>query len=104
VVIRDVIRGRIGFEGLLMSDDIGMHALSGSFDERARGVLEAGCDLALHCSGEMSEMVAVASGASAMTEAARDRLTRAMATATQPRAELALDEALAKRDALLAYA
>jgi beta-N-acetylhexosaminidase len=42
VVIRDVIRGRIGFEGLLMSDDIGMHALSGSFDERARGVLEAG--------------------------------------------------------------
>ncbi|HEX8064646.1 MAG TPA: glycoside hydrolase family 3 N-terminal domain-containing protein, partial [Allosphingosinicella sp.] len=47
VVIGDVIRGRIGFDGFLMSDDIGMHALSGGFGERALGVIEAGCDVAL---------------------------------------------------------
>lgn len=60
-VIADIVRGRIGFEGLLLSDDIGMEALSGSFSERARDVVEAGCDIALHCSGALEEMIAVAS-------------------------------------------
>jgi beta-N-acetylhexosaminidase len=87
-----------------MSDDIGMHALSGGFDERTRGVLAAGCDVALHCSGEMAEMVAVASGADTMSEASRGRLGHAMASAADARQELELAEALAKRDALLAYA
>src|SRR6185369_483921 len=59
-VIRDIIRGRIGFDGLLMSDDLGMHALQGSFTDRTAGVLAAGCDIALHCSGDMDEMIAVA--------------------------------------------
>ena len=59
-VIGEIIRGRIGFDGLLMSDDLGMQALSGGFGERARGVLAAGCDVALHCSGDMAEMAAVA--------------------------------------------
>ena len=49
IVVRDIIRGRIGFDGLLMSDDLGMHALTGGFDERAAGVLAAGCDIVLHC-------------------------------------------------------
>ena len=62
-VIGEIIRGRIGFDGLLMTDDIGMHALFGGFDERTRRALDAGCDLALHCSGEMEEMIAVASAA-----------------------------------------
>src|SRR3546814_13690431 len=56
VVINDIIRRRIGFDGLLMSDDLGMHALKGSFAERAQGVLDAGCDIVLHCSGDLAEM------------------------------------------------
>ena len=63
IVIGEIIRGRIGFDGFLMSDDIGMHALGGGFAERARGVIEAGTDAVLHCSGVMEEMVAVASAA-----------------------------------------
>src|SRR5947209_18346856 len=57
IVIGEIIRGRIGFDGWLMSDDIGMEALSGSFGSRAAGVVAAGCDVALHCSGNMDEMV-----------------------------------------------
>jgi beta-N-acetylhexosaminidase len=104
VVIGDIIRGRIGFDGLLMSDDLGMHALSGGFDARARGVVAAGCDLALHCSGEMDEMVAVASAVGDMGEASRARLERAMATVADAGASAGYAELAAKRDALLAYA
>ena len=78
-VIADIIRGRIGFDGFLMSDDIGMQALSGGFAERTSRVLEAGNDAALHCSGDMAEMVAVAHGAAALTPEGRARLDRAMA-------------------------
>ncbi|HEY0043931.1 MAG TPA: beta-N-acetylhexosaminidase [Allosphingosinicella sp.] len=103
-VIHDIIRTRIGFDGLLMSDDIGMHALTGGFDQRTRGVLDAGNDLALHCSGDMAEMVAVATAAHQLTGKGLERLERAMATiggapSPEPYAELA-----AKRDSLLSYA
>ena len=60
IVIRGIIRERIGFGGFLMSDDIGMEALQGDFGSRAAGVVAAGCDVALHCSGKMDEMIAVA--------------------------------------------
>ena len=60
-VIRDVIRGEIGFEGLLMSDDLSMKALDGPLSVRAKQALFAGCDLALHCNGDMEEMREVAS-------------------------------------------
>jgi beta-N-acetylhexosaminidase len=60
-VIRDVIRGEIGFEGLLMSDDLSMKALDGPLALRAKAALFAGCDLALHCNGDMDEMKDVAS-------------------------------------------
>lgn len=103
-VIGGIIRGRIGFDGLLMSDDLGMHALSGSFTDRARGVIAAGCDLALHCSGDMAEMVEVAEGVGAMTDKARDRLDRAMATIRDAGEGAPYDELVARRDALLAYA
>jgi beta-N-acetylhexosaminidase len=59
-VIRDVIRGEIGFEGLLMSDDLSMKALDGLLSVRARAALFAGCDVVLHCNGDMDEMTDVA--------------------------------------------
>ena len=59
-----MIRGAIGFDGLLMSDDLSMKALSGDFAERARAALAAGCDVVLHCNGDMAEMKAVAPGRS----------------------------------------
>ncbi len=62
-VVIDLIRGEIGFDGLLMSDDISMNALAGGFTERTRGALDAGCDLILHCHGHMNEMVEVANEA-----------------------------------------
>lgn len=103
-VVRNIIRGRIGFDGFLMSDDMGMHALSGGFDERARLILEAGNDATLHCSGDMAEMVAVASASGALTTEARDRLTRAMASlAPDPQTE-SYAELAEKRDRLLALA
>jgi beta-N-acetylhexosaminidase len=59
-VMRDVIRGHIGYDGLVMSDDLSMNALSGSLAERARAAFAAGCDMALHCNGRLEEMDAVA--------------------------------------------
>ena len=72
-VIGDVIRKHIGFQGVLVSDDLSMKALGGDFADRARGCLAAGCDVALHCNGDMGEMVQVAQGASEMTRAAWSR-------------------------------
>lgn len=63
VIVREVIRGLIGFQGLLMSDDLSMGALSGSLGQRTRAALAAGCDVALHCNGQMDEMRAVAEAA-----------------------------------------
>jgi beta-N-acetylhexosaminidase len=102
VVINDIIRGRIGFDGLLMTDDLGMHALSGGFDERTRLALEAGCDVALHCSGKMEEMLAVASAAGPLTDKGRERLERAMATIPDAGERPAYAELAERRDRLLA--
>jgi beta-N-acetylhexosaminidase len=104
IVIAEVIRARIGFAGLLMSDDLGMSALSGGFGERAAGVIAAGCDIALHCSGDMAEMEAVAAALGGIGEAARARLDRAMATIAGVAPEGEFAEFAAKRDALLALA
>jgi beta-N-acetylhexosaminidase len=101
-VIGDIIRGRIGFEGWLMSDDLGMEALSGDFGSRAAGVVAAGCDVALHCSGKMDEMVAVAAAVPAMTSDGEARLARAMATVLVADDGADFADAVAKRDALLA--
>ncbi|HEX8062344.1 MAG TPA: glycoside hydrolase family 3 N-terminal domain-containing protein, partial [Allosphingosinicella sp.] len=104
IVIGDVIRGEIGFDGFLMSDDIGMNALGGGFDERARGVIEAGTDAVLHCSGKIQEMVAVASAAGELGGAARKRLERAMASVAGASDGLAYEVLAEKRDRLLALA
>jgi len=102
-VIGDVIRGRIGFDGFLMSDDLGMEALQGDFGSRAAGVVAAGCDAALHCSGKMDEMIAVARAVPALGAEADARLARAMATTlTDDDDGPGFDEVVAKRDALLA--
>jgi beta-N-acetylhexosaminidase len=71
--VREVIRGHIGFDGLLLSDDLSMQALGGSLGERASRALAAGCDVALHCNGRMAEMVEVAGQTGAMTAAAERR-------------------------------
>jgi beta-N-acetylhexosaminidase len=105
VVIRDIVRKRIGFDGFLMSDDIGMEALDGGFGERATRVVAAGCDAALHCSGKMDEMLAVAEAVPEMTEEGEERLARAMATVADAANEgPGLEELIAKRDELLALA
>ena len=72
-VIAEVIRKQIGFQGVLVSDDLSMKALSGDFSDRTRAALQAGCDVALHCNGEMDEMIQVVQGASLMTRAAWSR-------------------------------
>jgi beta-N-acetylhexosaminidase len=83
-VIADVIRGGIGFDGLLMSDDLGMQALSGSMGERTRDVLAAGCDVALVCSGDLADTEAAAAAAPALDGAALARYRRACAIVQQP--------------------
>ena len=102
VVIGEIIRERIGFDGWLMSDDLGMEALQGDFGARAAGVVAAGCDVALHCSGKMDEMIAVASAVPPMGVEGHDRLTRAMATTLVDSEGPDFDECIEKRDALLA--
>jgi beta-N-acetylhexosaminidase len=104
VVIEDIIRGRIGFDGWLISDDIGMQALHGGAGERAAGVIAAGCDVALHCSGKMDEMIAVADAVPAMSPEGEERLGRAMATVADPGDGPSFAECVDKRDQLLALA
>jgi beta-N-acetylhexosaminidase len=102
IVIRDIIRERIGFDGFLMSDDIGMEALHGDFASRAAGVVAAGCDAALHCSGKMDEMAAVASAVPALRPESEARLARAIAGTRIEDDSFDFAEEIAKRDLLLA--
>jgi len=103
-VIHDIIRGRIGFDGWLMSDDIGMEALKGDFGSRAAGVVAAGCDVALHCSGKMDEMVAIARAVPAMSAEGEARLARAMAATMFDPDGPNFAQSAATRDTLLALA
>lgn len=80
----EVIRKDIGFDGLLMTDDLSMEALSGSIGDRAGVSIKAGCDVALHCNGEAQEMLAVAQAAGTMTTAAQARADRAVACRKPP--------------------
>ena len=102
IVINDIIRQRIGFDGFLMSDDLGMEALQGDFGSRAAGVVSAGCDVALHCSGKMEEMVAVAGAVPRLSADGEARLARAIATTMIEDDGPEFADLIAKRDALLA--
>jgi beta-N-acetylhexosaminidase len=103
-IVGEIVRCRIGFDGWLMSDDIGMEALKGGFDERAAGVIAAGCDAVLHCSGKMEEMVAVAGAVPAMDSAGEERLRQAMLIADSSDSSADFEQLIAKRDELLALA
>ena len=102
IVIHDIIRERIGFDGFLMSDDIGMEALSGDHGQRAAACVAAGCDVALHCDGQMENMRLVADAVPALSQEGEARLARAMALTFTPQDGMDFAAAVEKRDSLLA--
>jgi beta-N-acetylhexosaminidase len=83
-IIRQLIRGEIGFQGLLMSDDVSMNALAGSIAERTRAIVQAGCDMILHCNGKLDEMRDVARETPELTGEALQRARRALASRKPP--------------------
>jgi beta-N-acetylhexosaminidase len=86
--VKEVIRGHIGFDGLLLSDDLSMQALGGALGERASRALAAGCDMALHCNGRMDEMVDIAARTGPMSEVAGRRFDAGRAMLARHRAPL----------------
>lgn len=97
--IRDVIRGSIGFDGLLMTDDLSMKALQGDFETRARSALAAGCDMVLHCNGKMDEMKPVIAGTKVLAGKARRRADAALARLAKSPEPLDVKAAVARFDA-----
>ncbi|HEY3916837.1 MAG TPA: beta-N-acetylhexosaminidase [Stellaceae bacterium] len=85
-VIAEAIRSEIGFDGVLLSDDLSMAALGGKIEARARDALTAGCDLVLHCNGILDEMQAIAAAVGPMSEDARRRVAAGEARREAPRA------------------
>ena len=83
-IIKQVIRGVIGFQGLLMSDDVSMNALAGSIAERTRAIVDAGCDMVLHCNGKLDEMRDVARETPELSGIALERAQRALASRKPP--------------------
>jgi beta-N-acetylhexosaminidase len=83
-IIEQVIRGVIGFQGLLMSDDVSMNALAGSIAERTRAIVSAGCDMVLHCNGKLDEMREVARETPELSGEALARAKRALASRKPP--------------------
>lgn len=98
-VVREIIRKRIGFAGLLLSDDIDMEALCGSIPERGVKALAAGCDVVLNCWARIHDMTGLAEDLPAMSGEARERLERALAGLREPAGDRG--ELIARRDALL---
>ena len=99
-IINQVIRGVIGFQGLLMSDDVSMNALAGTIAERTRAIVNAGCDMILHCNGKLDEMRDVARETPELTGEALARAKRALASRHQPQ-PLDRQAARAELDALI---
>src|SRR5882757_8681474 len=83
-MIEQVIRGVIGFQGLLMSDDVSMNALAGSIAERTRAIVDAGCDMVLHCNGKLDEMREVAAETPKLSGRALERADKALASRKPP--------------------
>lgn len=100
VVVEGVIRGHIGFNGLLMSDDLSMKALQGPMRARAESCISAGCDIALHCNGEMEEMLAVAEGVPELSGVSLQRFQAAW-NITERRGTVDVEEAEAALHKLL---
>ena len=105
IVIQDIIRDRIGFDGLLFTDDLDMEALSGTVPERAERAQIAGCDIALNCWAKMDDMTGIADRLAPMSEKTQQRLDQAMATIAGTDIADSADELtalLARRDELIA--
>ncbi|MBN9137651.1 MAG: beta-hexosaminidase, partial [Phyllobacterium sp.] len=83
-VVEEIIRGHIGFDGLLMSDDVSMNALSGDYFDRTKAIFAAGLDIVLHCHGIMEQMTAVASCTPELNGKALERAQRAIQYARKP--------------------
>jgi beta-N-acetylhexosaminidase len=102
-IIEQVIRGVIGFQGLLMSDDVSMNALAGSIAERTRAIFTAGCDMVLHCNGKLDEMREVAGQTPELSGKALERARLALASRGVPQ-PFDRQAARAELDALIARA
>src|SRR5467141_2650655 len=94
-IVKQVIRGVIGFQGLLMSDDVSMNALAGSVAERTRAIFAAGCDIVLHCNGKLEEMREVAAETPELSGEALERARRALGARKAPQA---FDRAVARAE------
>jgi beta-N-acetylhexosaminidase len=103
-VISDIIRGRIGFDGFLMSDDSNMNALTGTQAERAAACVAAGCDVALPCNGVLSDNMEIAAALPDITAKGAERLRQAMVIAEGESEGPGFEALIAKRDELLALA
>jgi beta-N-acetylhexosaminidase len=103
-VIGEVLRGELGFSGLIMSDDLSMQALEGDMTSRARQSLSAGCDVVLHCNGDMAEMKAVAAGVRGLSGPSARRAEAALSRLPLRPEPFDRREAEARFDALLAGA
>ncbi|MBB3033432.1 beta-N-acetylhexosaminidase [Alteriqipengyuania lutimaris] len=103
-VVENIIRHRIGFDGLLLSDDIDMQALDGSIPERSVRALEAGCDIVLNCWAKMDDMVGIAEACSPIRTESAARLDEALASVTRPSETAVIEDLCAQRDALFAAA
>lgn len=103
-IVENIIRQRIGFDGLLLSDDLDMKALKGEVPDRAARAIEAGCDIALNCWARMDEMVGIADALPDISDISRARLDRARAAINPVNDWSRQGELIAKRDALLALA
>lgn len=101
-IIQEVIRGKIGFDGFLLTDDMDMEALSGTIPQRAERALAAGCDAVLNCWAKMDDMVGIAERCGSLSAKGAERLERVHAAMGPPSEIPASKELLAQRDALLA--
>ena len=85
VVVHEIMRGEIGYDGLIMSDDVSMKALHGAYEKRAEAIFDAGLDLVLHCNGDLDEARAVSSATPELTGDALRRAETALAAQRSPR-------------------
>jgi len=103
IIIQDILRRECGFDGLIMTDDLNMNALSGTLEERGRASLAAGCDMLLHCNGVMADMEQVAKSSVTLKGAALRRANDAANVAFRPAQDFEPDKALERLTALLNF-
>jgi beta-N-acetylhexosaminidase len=101
-VVLDMVRDELGYEGLIVSDDLSMKALKGDLEQRAKRALKAGCDVVLHCNGDMAEMQAVLAGSKALKGKRRKRAEAALARRVKLAEPLDVMEGRARFDRMIA--